>query len=85
MYFEDVLNMSDDELLEQLLLSGTPGAHDYELAERELNRRYLRRVEAAVGRLEVSSKRLEGLTWALVVLTIVLIAFAGFDAFTKLH
>jgi hypothetical protein len=43
-YFEDVTNMSDEDLLEQLLVSGTPGAHDYELAGRELNRRYLCRV-----------------------------------------
>ena len=77
MYYEDMMKMSDDELLEQLLISGTPGAHDYELCERELHRRYLNRLEKAVNRVDASSHRLERLTLALIVLTIALILLAA--------
>jgi len=73
MYAEDVMKLSDEQLIEQLQISSTPGAIDYELCERELNRRYLLRLEKAVDRVDDSSRRLERLTWALIALTAVLI------------
>ena len=83
----DVVKLTDEELLEQLKISSTPGAIDYELCERELNRRYLLRVESAVKKLDTSSHRLESLTWALVGLTVVLAILAippAWEAATRL-
>jgi hypothetical protein len=87
MYAEEVMKLTEEQLVEQLRLSSSPGAMDYELCERELNRRYLLRVEAAVDRVDTTSKRLERLTWALIVLTLALALLAAppaWDAVGKL-
>ena len=72
MYYEDIVQLTNEQLIDQLRISSSPGAIDFELCSRELERRYLLQIETAVNRVDASSKRLERLTLWLIALTIAL-------------
>lgn len=76
MYYEDVLKLTNQELI-NVMRGSAPGPDAFELCSRELDRRYLLQVESAVNRVDASSRRLERLTRWLIGLTIALAALAA--------
>ncbi|HEV7239317.1 MAG TPA: hypothetical protein VGQ36_08765 [Thermoanaerobaculia bacterium] len=79
-YPEDAQKMTEEELRKEIATCGA-GSEAFNALVPELLGRYLLRIESAVDRLAASSNRLERLTWALVILTVVLAILAAPPAF----
>jgi hypothetical protein len=71
----NVPNMTDDEIRAELSYC-EPGSRDYAILSDELQRRSLARAGRAATDLTKSSRKVERLTWTLIVLTVILILLA---------